>query len=216
MPETTPDIDAMDAVLAVLDELAQQSNRRTLEHPNGVTVLEEQVWGQGNWRSIFDEGLQPLADAAPTCGTAMCFAGWLAELDPSVQWLATPRGVYEARLAEVQTRTVLRQARGTEDEADAKRAFYLARDRVSGLLTRPDVVVVEGGAQIGVGEWATERLGLVESQADALFGGSNSLEDLRRIVDRLREDPEAYVTVAVDVFEDAEDIYPDEDPDWNG
>lgn len=207
MPETLPDIAAMDAVLAVLDELAQsQLNRRTVEHPNGVVVVEEQSWRQGIWRAVYDGGqLTPLTDGTPKCGTAMCFAGWLAELDPSVRWYTTPRELYEAEQALTQTRAAVRAASlriTTASDADlqtardmlaeARLAHERAAQHLADLQLRPDVLVVEGAGESSVGMWATGRLGLTETQADRLFSGSNDLRDLHRIVDRFRTDPEAY------------------------
>lgn len=45
-----------------------------------------------------------------------------------------------------------------------------------GLVTRP------GGARVFVDTWASQILGLNSSEAGALFHGSNTVDDLRRIV----------------------------------
>jgi hypothetical protein len=54
-----------------------------------------------------------------------------------------------------------------------------------GEVKRPD------GRIEAVQKWAAELLELDEEQADTLFNGSNSLEDLRRMVAALEDDPHA-------------------------
>jgi len=44
-----------------------------------------------------------------------------------------------------------------------------------------------GGRVVDISEYAGNRLGLTETQAEALFSEDNSLTDLRKIIDRIAE-----------------------------
>lgn len=56
------------------------------------------------------------------------------------------------------------------------------------------------GERMDVDQYATEVLGLSTNQADVLFNGDNSLEDLERIVGKLIENPKAWLN-----WDDSED-----------
>lgn len=232
---TTPDIAAMDEVLTVLDEFAareaamkEEEARRTLEHPNGVVVLEDQVWNQNTWRTLEEEwiDIDHGLDESPRCKTAMCFAGWRAELDPDVEWLVTPRKLYEARKRTIAASIALRAAEkaeresgfqpsGQEDALRASSEWRDARNALGGLLEEANLLVEVGDKTrdtFSVETWAQNRLGLAQAQADALFAGSNELAALHEVVDQLRENPEAYIDDVADDEPD-EDDYEDEDED---
>lgn len=54
-----------------------------------------------------------------------------------------------------------------------------------------DFWLVPGGMQLPVAQEAARLLGLDEEQADSLFCGSNTLDDLKRMRDMLADDPDA-------------------------
>jgi hypothetical protein len=86
-----PDFEMLDKVMAQVKAVAEEPY---FDHERQSWM----TWDQGNWRisgryaldkmSVFERG-DDTAIEAEACGTAMCMAGWTAELDPSVRWLET-------------------------------------------------------------------------------------------------------------------------------
>jgi len=97
-------------------------------------------WRQGVWAAVLDE-------MSPSCGTAMCFAGWKAYLDGYTE--------------------------NVWDTNDYDEPYLLA---LRNPKTDEDI------PSDGVGFYAAEVLELDSYEADTLFEGSNTLEDLESIV----------------------------------
>lgn len=91
------------------------------------------TWDQTTWR-------RPTGNE---CGTAMCFAGWVADLS-GAEWYSNTAGTVE--------------------------------------FAKVDV----GGVPVWVDEYATAALGIKSWEAEQLFESSNTLDDLREIVEDLK------------------------------
>lgn len=109
-----PDFELMDRVL---DQITN--------HP--------QRWDQATWR-------RPTGNE---CGTAMCFAGWVADLS-GAEWYSNTAGSVE--------------------------------------FSKVDV----GGEPVWVDEYATAVLGIKPWEAQHLYESSNTLDDIREIVEDLK------------------------------
>ena len=116
-------------------------------------------WRQAYWGSLTDASLVAGQDpqefssedfwghpmtfqaipVAPTCGTAMCFAGWAVCMDDPKARLLILRGSYEA-----------------------------------------DEVLLGDGQVMDISKRAQEVLGLHREEADRLFSGGNTLDEIER------------------------------------
>lgn len=83
------DIDFLDKVMTQVKAVAKEPY---FDHERGSWM----TWDQGDWHveGAYRMNLKRvIPEAAVTdngneaCGTAMCFAGWAAELDPNVTWI---------------------------------------------------------------------------------------------------------------------------------
>lgn len=52
-----------------------------------------------------------------------------------------------------------------------------------------EAVKLRNGHLVDIRAYATKKLGLMEAQANRLFMGTNRLRDIRRIIDKLKADP---------------------------
>jgi hypothetical protein len=143
------DIMKLRTVLGIVKELAALQ-----EHPTAKPLDHKYpglFWGQSEWLRPaypidfvdFNSGADVLAEVAnaPSCGTAMCFAGWTAWVD---------------------------------GYTDVDSSGWMV-DRVTG----------EKLAQQEIEGHAKESLDLDWEWADALFDGSNTLEDIELIISHL-------------------------------
>ena len=106
------------------------------------------TWDQGTWRG-------PAALHRPRCGTAMCFAGWVCEVNGG-RWLNDPP---------------------LGDQTDDQ---LLAEESELGAVLWS--VVPADTWTVNARSRARSLLGLSPAAADLLFGGSNSLAGLRFLV----------------------------------
>lgn len=124
-------------------------------------------WSQGDWRNVINYN-EVRDEKADRCKTAMCFAGWAVELDGG-KWLYSNKELARAIINNQTYRTDALHA--TAEEIRAK-TYYLTDHS----LTDGQVPVVDAESR------ARSILGLTTIEADSLFRGENSLEDLKRIV----------------------------------
>ncbi|WP_054812215.1 hypothetical protein [Nocardia arizonensis] len=145
-----PDIRFATRVLATIADLPNHPR-----HP-GLS------WDQGIYRRVEVHEIVHADTGAPVCATALCFAGWVVELDPEVDW------AYD-------TMTL--------------RTRHLAEDTVNppvrldwDLTTAVDLAT---GHRLYAHEYARRRLGLSDIQAETLFSSTNTLDDLAEIIARI-------------------------------
>jgi hypothetical protein len=117
-------------------------------------------WDQGTWRALADS-------AEPRCGTVMCMAGLVAEVNGG-RWLMDPP------VGDVGDDQLL------ADPSEPGAVCWAAGD----LL--PEAIWT-----VNARERARGLLGLSEFGADLLFDGGNSLEELRTVVAMLIAEAEA-------------------------
>lgn len=120
-------------------------------------------WYQGDWRTLRtflrdDQGI-PVPLPAADCGTAMCFAGWAAQLSGAEY-------AYPAGDGELHDDVIV------SDGTDSVEAAHIVR-------TDEGLVHVQ--------DYATRALGIDEGQSNRLFHGANTLADLKRHVARIIE-----------------------------
>lgn len=130
-------------------------------------------WNQGNWRlnGLPEEKYEQFREdpLAPECRTSFCKAGWIAAID-GVKWFAWGGGPMPVPRSE-----------------DEPSVWDLSSDQVG----NPAVCDCLGAACVNpehalfVRDYAAERLGLDERQADILFHGANTIGDLRLLVDAM-------------------------------
>ena len=117
-------------------------------------------WYQGDWRTLRSFLVDPADEATPTdCGTAMCFAGWAAELSGAEY--AYPAG----------DSTIVDHVTYGGDIDSVEAAHIVNTDE--GL--------------VHVQDYATRALGIDEGQANRLFHGANTISDLKNHVARIIE-----------------------------
>lgn len=123
------------------------------------------MWLQDNWR-------EPIDGESPSCGTAMCFAGWTPAALGRAYASDDPDSFYKYQLV-----TVAEGDRPVEcpDRDEDNRLIY------HGPLFAGRHIA-EVGEDVHVSDWARAQLGLNLREAEDLFAGGNSLEDLRREV----------------------------------
>ncbi|MFG1796736.1 hypothetical protein [Nocardia sp. NPDC049149] len=119
-------------------------------------------WNQDVYRAVDVDAVIHADTGAPVCRTALCFAGWVVQLDPDVDW------AYDSM--------TLRTAGLTDDTTWPP--VHLHHD----LTTARDLST---GDQLPAREYAKRRLGLSGLQASQLFLGANTLGDLAEIIDRI-------------------------------
>ena len=126
-------------------------------------------WDQGVWRYVSLGSRTPQKVAAlkkaPECGTAMCFAGWAAQISGCTWAVSTQKLVAEAleENYQVEDTSIL----ATPEERATGLGWY-DDDRKAYLVSARDR--------------AKRELGLTEAEANELFAGGNTLTDLRRII----------------------------------
>ncbi|MET7771415.1 hypothetical protein [Nocardia sp. NPDC005366] len=120
------------------------------------------TWDQTYYREVDVEDVVYADNGAPVCATAMCFAGWVVELDPEVDW------AYDSMTLRVNELT---------DHTTSPPITLSA-----GLTTAVDLST---GHRLYADEYAQRRLGLTSDQAATLFLWSNTLDDLAEIIDRI-------------------------------
>ncbi|MFI6045334.1 hypothetical protein ACIA8C_27140 [Nocardia sp. NPDC051321] len=137
----------------VLDTIAALPDQR--RHPG----LE---WSQDVYRAVDIDAVVYADTGTPVCRTALCFAGWVVQLDPDVGWAYDSMTLRTAGLTDDTTRPPVQL------EAD----LTTARNMATGKLLSARV-------------YAKLRLGLTEPQAAQLFLGTNTLEDLTETVEAI-------------------------------
>lgn len=146
--------------------------QRTMDH---ITAHQE-AWNQGSWRQ-FQEN-----DNA--CGTAMCFAGWAAQLDEGI-WLTdvlSPEGWYlreEYSTYLLATPAEVAMAKNNEDSVQHE-LFWV--NPTADMLTLNDVQTGTSWMPIiSAKTRARLRLGLTMDTCNILFNGDNTLDDLQEM-----------------------------------
>ncbi|MFC3504472.1 hypothetical protein ACFOOK_26370 [Micromonospora krabiensis] len=127
---------------------------------------------QGEWATV----MNPQAGSAELCETGLCLAGFAAVREGA---------------------TVPKPRRYSNESF-----WWIPRwwvDEETGQ-TVTDGEDLDG--TVHVSEFARQRLGLAEWQSKALFSSSNTLDDLRRMRDHLREHPNATYTDLIALSED--------------
>lgn len=183
----------------ILDTIEAEERRR-----NGFTVDEivddTNAWNQGVWGNAYLDAMPAGVDVEPvsmelfgepwhgsfvslsggiTCGTAMCFAGHAVNMVGD-------------RLAVPVPPHVIGNWRG-KARKNFRRWFNKVRPELGegdGECNEPtpiDKVITNDGRIMRIADRARELLGLTELEADALFAGSNALNDLRTGVRRMEE-----------------------------
>lgn len=147
---TSPDIRFATQVLTTITDLPNHPR-----HP-GLS------WDQTFYREVDVDDVVYADNGAPVCRTALCFAGWVVQLDPEVDW------AYDSMTLRIQELT--------DDTASPPVT------RSVSLTTAVDLAT---GHLLYADEYAQRRLGLTPDQAAALFLWSNSLEDLAEIIGRI-------------------------------
>lgn len=104
-------------------------------------------------------------DLTDRCGTAMCFAGWVVTLaDEASQWISNDP-----------------ESGGYDDlvPLPGEGSTHMVYDDLDRYV--PAVLVsVRSARLLGIPSW----------EADRLYGGSNTLDDLRQVVRELKEEAE--------------------------
>jgi hypothetical protein len=205
------DVAALDVALAQVRAHVDAQRIAQISLPDNGTVDLTQAWNQRTWREveIVGDDEEPLT---PRCGTQMCLAGWVAELDEQVEWKIDPASYYRATIVTRKLHTSMIAAEhlrsqlppgearvqadilATRTRETWQRAFDLACEMRSNL----DVVIVPPPADRDDGipreeqveMWAIDRLDLSVSQANGLFHGDNDLDQLEAKIERLRLDEE--------------------------
>lgn len=194
------------------------------------------LWEQGTWRQILqnEEEMETYADEIesdgrgdlhtlqqqinqmaafkqdtenPTCGTAMCFAGWVAELS-GADWVidasAMRRKGVDLRPSEIAAwssvlfvshKEVEELTRGDEDVYDRVReiedgTFTMdSMDKNLRVFSKERGFTAETHRTMSAEAYASLKLGILNNPdldiRDELFGGSNRLKDIREILDEL-------------------------------
>ncbi|WP_109523608.1 MULTISPECIES: hypothetical protein [Nocardia] len=119
-------------------------------------------WDQTFYRTVDVEEVVHADNGAPVCRTALCFAGWVVQLDPDVDWAYDTMTLRTRHLTDDTVRPPVRL------EWDLTTAVDLAT-----------------GLRLHAHEYAERRLGLSHVQAGALFLGSNSIDDLADVIGRI-------------------------------
>lgn len=126
---------------------------------------DPQSWNQDYWR----------------CSTGMCLAAHAATV-AGAKWIAAPGGGLQVPLPD-DARQLL--TAGVASECVLDPGFHGPVSRV-----RLGTVLAEHGV-VHVADWTRARLGLSDAQADALFDGDNTREQLQAMRDALADDPDA-------------------------
>lgn len=84
---------------------------------------------------------------------------------------------------------------------------FVAPPKVNGALWEGEV----DGKYYAVNEYAKEKLGITWDQADELFAAENSMEDIRKIIDMIKDNPH----VDQEEIQKALDRWTDYEDDWD-
>jgi hypothetical protein len=183
------------------------------------------LWNQGVWRetpgqnSLEDFALSPEErqmvrellgtnpNEDPQCGTAMCFAGWTAQLaEDGAQYLWPAGKTWE------QIEPVVDQM--DVSYSSVKELVVLPADHKYDLDKLDDLTTAktpDGRQTVYVWQYAQLALDVSADDADALFGGDNDLEAIEAMVQRLIDGLPA--VEPDDPEDDEDDDEPDDDED---
>mgnify|MGYP001791606731 FL=1 len=192
-------------------------NKELADDVLNIISENEALWNQGEWRKVFDlkagddyldnQWMSPQqvqaqvssmiafdADkTAPTCGTAMCFAGWVAELTGADFVIdadaikAYTKGKLQKRVVDYYANNLL-IARPDPADPVINSNYHLTTDWQSNNNVPDDLakMLVKRGFTpathyIGdIGDYASVALGRI--QGSPLFQESNSIENIEKIV----------------------------------
>jgi hypothetical protein len=121
-------------------------------------------WQQDTWAQPVQWVEQPEDGIYPACGTAGCFAGWLAILDGFDRYDATNEALVNS-------------------QGERLRLWHFGNAYPTSEGEWP------AGVQT-VATYAAERFGLSFQDAELLCGASNSLTQLEDIIDKLEAEPD--------------------------
>lgn len=155
------------------------------------------LWDQDSWRRLlFTSDLDAeekrelksmLAFEAdltqPTCGTAMCFAGWVSELS-GADYVSDAQMIEAAKSQSPYMEYILVRRDELNERWDTRAVTMdeylggqaLARAQERGFSD-------ETHKLMAIEDYALMKLGLVDGDWLELFSGSNDLEDIRSIID---------------------------------
>jgi hypothetical protein len=171
-------------------------------------------WNQSAWRTI------EVDEKQHRCNTSMCLAGWVAELDPQVDWkvnaveyLRLSKATHDAEVAfesmdELHNRhySSALAEKYSEARTSARQAYGKISNLYQDMTNMLNLVVPVGNTEhVDVETWATDRLGLTGTQASELFVGHNDIERIERVLNALRDDP------SWNGFDDSDEDDDDED-----
>lgn len=154
------------------------------------------LWDQGSWRSVVDiSGGSPLAEAirehvnAPKskarCGTAMCAAGWVAELG-GADWVIDNEAVQEGALNH--TESILVPVEQWQEYAQAKSLVDDLRTGINDLNPHLQARLQSRGFTweshviLSVREYALLRLGLTDDYLN-MFSANSDYPRIRACLD---------------------------------
>jgi hypothetical protein len=123
--------------------------------------VNQELWNQENWAVSLDRDVADgLAVETDHCGTAYCFAGWVAALDGYTHM------AYTLDIS--------------ESGPDARRILPQPHEPPpTGAST---ALADDDGWTVNVSDYAQARLGLNNYWASGLFDGDNTLKDLEEII----------------------------------
>jgi hypothetical protein len=146
--------DLLAKVLAIIEEQVEQHPEEYDDEGNVAGRWDQNSWSTLHQTAKIDPVTGQVEPVQATCGTSYCFAGWAVTVDQQrPQWLAS--------------------------------GYLVPRE---GELTLPISLYVKGTGErrtvqsTPVWERAQGMLGLTLGERIDLFGGSNTLDDLRRYV----------------------------------
>lgn len=186
--------------------LAMADHIYDIIRPKNRTKTGSVLWNQGAWRKVLgDLSWDPSADRAAKseakrisgdtlayenrCQTAMCVAGWVAELDLA-NWVMDAQDLAGELYVD---ESILNEIMVTREELETMSKYMDSRIPVYEPWDRLDVSAQEklrkrGFTQqkhtaITAPSYAMWRLGLWHGDWLGLFGATNDLERIRRIID---------------------------------
>lgn len=163
-------------------ELLDSTLKVITEIENGYTDRGPR-WDQGTWRK-FQANVVPQADDH-RCQTAMCFAGWVADLDPKVAWLWPAAEVakldHDGRYAIIDEMSlvVIPEEMITE-ELKAEPSMVCWDSTHATKVRETGALIVEASA------YAAWALDISEYEADLLFEAHNGLDDLESLINKIK------------------------------
>lgn len=173
--DRTPRID-----IELLDEVWKQIETAVLTEGASAGLVLDVIrqrtsldgWNQCNWRNV------AINKAGEVCGTAMCFAGWTAQLeavrrgDLTGGWLMSHQDMINVYTNRDEVETVFPEDALVRIESDGD----------YGMKRTNDVPYIDAEDR------ATLVLGLSNGEASDLFYGSNQFKTVERLVIKLRQE----------------------------